>query len=180
MSIEFYEQQCPGANGEPSAGDRFTPADVGKGKFAAAKRKGQWELIPTIGDYGWQIGGSRFNKPAWISWIHATSTAEQLVVVYADTGGKSDSAVQWTRVDGAAKSYAYAEQLPVGQPLKNWPNSQYQLAPGNNSNTFIHSMAAAIGASAAVFSDTPGAVTPIPNPNTDPAPAPIGGIYIWP
>ncbi len=180
MSIEFYKQPCPSAK----VGEKFTPSDIGKGDFAGASRAWQWELLPDFTDYGWvyenpYYGSGIFEPPnnvinAGVSFIHPSSNAKHLVVIYAD-GTIGDSASQWRKISLAARSYPYAEQLPLGHPLQRWPNSEYQLPPGNNSNTFIDSMAAVIGANASgLFSDTPGATTPSPvNPPHAGTPQPL-------
>ncbi len=126
MSIEYY-QECGG----PTVGEHFTPNDLGTGDFVAATRKGQWELIPDFTSYGYTCKYSPVNKPAWTSWIIPTRTANTLVVIYADSTATKDSASRWDRVNAAARGYGYAEQLPKGGPLQHWPNSEYQLPPGN-------------------------------------------------
>ena len=178
MSIELYEQNPCLAR----KGTKFKPADLGKAELANAKRVAQYQLLPS-GDYKKPItatiplpGGKTISKTFYrpvlygISFIHPTSSATELAIIYADSVVLGDATKQWNRIDVAAKNYPYAEQLPVGGPLAKWPNSTYQRPPGNNSNSFVYQMANEIGESAAVFNDTPGAVTPSPVIDPDPAP----------
>jgi len=170
MSIEFYEEkpQCTKKD------YKFKSSDVGKAPLQNAKRTDQFELIPTFSDYEHRYSKTVLGKPvnwsvpARVSFINRTSSANDLVVIFDDSAG--DAATKWKQVVAAALGYKYAEQLPIGNPLKNWPNSKYQLPPGNNSNTFIHEMAGAIGASAAVFSSTPGATRAAPVTDNGPVP----------
>ena len=109
----------------------------------------------------------------WISFIQRTSTAKNLHAIYSDTNQqKKDASSKWNQIITAANSYEYAEQPPVGKRLKKWPNSKYQLPPGNNSNTFIHEMARKINRSADVFFNTPGATTANPVIDNGPTPTP--------
>ena len=164
MSIEFYEEKPPCA----IKGYKFTSSDVGKAPLENAKLTDQFELIPTLSDYEHQYSKTVFNTtinwstPAWVGFIYRTSTAKELVVIYDDSIG--DAATQWKKIVVEALDYEYAEQEPIGNPLKNWPNSKYQLPPGNNSNTFIHEMASLIGANADVFlfAPAPKLFLPIP------------------
>lgn len=108
-----------------------------------------------------RFGGFSYYTPVWISFIYRESSASKGVVIYADPlrpgeSSMANAASAWSQIVNAANSYDYAEHVRVGYPLKNWPNSKYQLPPGNNSNTFIHEMAAVIDRSANVYRDTPG------------------------
>ena len=130
-------------------------------------------MIPSLVDYGWQTtvetqgnqfggtGGTRvLTSLAWVSFVYQQSSADKLVVIYADKRRTSDAVEKWKKINNAATGYGFAEHGAIGGPLQNWPNSEYQLPPGNNSNTFIKYLASQIGASASVFSDTPGADSP--------------------
>jgi hypothetical protein len=77
---------------------------------------------------------------------------------------------KWNLIIAAALGYKYAEQLPSGSPVKNWPNSKYQLPPGNNSNTFIHEMSRVIGRKATLFSSTSGAIKALTIKDNGPVP----------
>jgi hypothetical protein len=89
-----------------------------------------------------------------IAEIHITpsdSDADQYRVIYADTPGRERAASKWNTIKSYAATYGFAEHAPFtkGRPATNWPNSHYgHLALDwnfNNSNTFIHAMAATIG-----------------------------------
>ena len=158
MSIEFYEEKPPCT----PKGYKFQSSSVRLAPLQNAQRRDQFELIPAVMDYvrvnaNTMAGHVMFSYRTFvaISYINRTSTATTLQVLYDDSIG--DAAAKWKQIVAAAMTYKYAEQLPIGNALKNWPNSKYQLPPGNNSNTFIQELAAVIRASAAFFDATPGA-----------------------
>jgi len=164
MSIEFYTENPANTK----KGFDFKSSDVGQGQLKCAERSEQYELIPTwsytqyktitvqIPRVGPVTRTVPVGKPP-VSFIHKTSTAHTLKVIYDDENG--DAKAKWQEIVKAAENYKYAEQAPVGSILKNWPNSKYSVSvpPKNNSNTFIHEMARAIGASANFFPRTIGA-----------------------
>jgi RHS repeat-associated protein len=161
MSIEFYEQNSCGA----PKGLKFKAGDLTThSSLQGAVRKDQYELIPELWSYRQtrSLAGQSFGVPVGVSFILNSSTAEELVVIYSDSKDVKDAATKWKSIVSAATSYVYAEHGAKGSAVANWPNSKYQFPPGNNSNTFIHEMAAVIGASAAVFTDTPGATRATP------------------
>lgn len=141
MSLEFYR-----ACRNPSEGSTYS-----SGLFPAS-RSGRLELIPNNGAIVASRYLSRFPHPVpivveetvTISEIVRNSTASILVVLYSG----NDAQTQWFRIIEAAAAYQYAE-FPISGPLRHWPNSIYQ-SWGNNSNTFIWSMARAIGKNARV------------------------------
>ena len=139
-----------------------------------AKRFDQFELIPAFPDYEHKYSKSVFGKTvkwavfARVSFIHRTSTANDLIVIYDDSS--KDALKKWKLIVATALGYKYAEQLPIGNPMRNWPNSKYQLPPGNNSNTFVHEMSGVIGQNASVFPSTPGAKRASTIKTTDPVP----------
>ncbi len=175
MSIEYYEEK-PACT---KKGYRFTMWEVGVYALKNAKKSSYFELIPTFNEYErlYSVSSKKKNikiiqvrTAVGISFIEKTSTATKHFVIYDDTN--KDAKEQWAKIVFQATHYDYAEQPPHGRSLKNWPNSKYQLPPGNNSNTFVHEMAKVIGASADVFPLTPGATEargvkdngPIPTP----------------
>ena len=106
-------------------------------------RTGAWELLKN-GDGGdWVVQRCFFGVPSGIifvdiSTIHARSRAtEHVIVVY-----KSDVSSEWGRVSANATTYGFAEQSGFNGVFQHWPNSRYELPPGNNSNTFIRWLAA--------------------------------------
>jgi RHS repeat-associated protein len=98
----------------------------------------------------------------WISVIHFNdSTAVELQVIYSDVNEKNDTNQKWRSIMNAARSYGYAEQLPLGATLAHWPNSDYGFAIGDNSNTFVWAMASLINKSGHVLHGFyPGASSP--------------------
>jgi hypothetical protein len=53
------------------------------------------------------------------------------------SGTEDEINKKWSEIWGFAKRYPFAEQPGFDGNFKNWPNSLYELPPGNNSNTFI-------------------------------------------
>jgi|GEM_PF-1454392 len=98
--------------------------------------------------------------------------ADMYRVIYADKPESRDASSKWKTILQAADSYAYAEHKPFvsGERAKNWPNSHYGHLAGdgnyNNSNTFAHSMANAIGRTIPITGwegrSHPGNITPVP------------------
>ena len=171
MSIEFYEENPPCTTN----GHNFK---INESKPENAKRSKQFELLVSNHDYAYPpkiVWGKQVPLTGGdedISFIHETSNADTQIVVYDDRN--HDAKDKWNAIDKAARNYKYAEQLPIGNPLKNWPNSKYQYPPGNNSNTFVHEMAKVIGVRANLFESAPGAVSAEPVSDKRDAPQPKG------
>ncbi len=139
---------------------------------SGAHRLDARELLAIGEVYGRQ--GKNRRKNVAISFIFSSSTAHDLVVIYAD----KDANEKWRTVTKDADSYLFAEHSSPGEPLKNWPQSAYGY-PGtnnaNNSNTFIRYLASFIGRNADVApgfhpgNDMPVSVTTkdstVPQPN---------------
>ena len=111
----------------------------------------RWEIKYLI-DFGF-FYWHEVDNPA-VGEIHISqsdSDADQYKVIYADTPGLESAASKWKTILQNAATYGFAEHDPFtnGRPATNWPNSLYgHLAWDwnfNNSNTFIHAMAATIG-----------------------------------
>jgi hypothetical protein len=168
LSIEYYTEPSK----TTQEGFRFN----GEQDVLPATRTGAYELEPSLsfghlidnaGDPPLGIPPGQMFVPVSISFIVAASAATSRIVIYADgsCGGAVDA---WGKIAAAAASYPYAEHgsIDTQRALQNWPNSMYQLPPGNNSNTFIREMARAIGRDADVIGGNhPGAIYPQPVPN---------------
>ena len=160
LSVEFYEETTDCIR----EGYEFDPSDVGSGILRQATRIAQYELIPTFIDY-FKERRTRFGSfytPVGISFIYPSSEPDRVLVVYADelnsnAPASRSAANQWQRIVSDATSYAYAEHGSIGDPLSNWPNSKYQLPPGNNSNTYIYELLAIIGRTQMVVNAFPNA-----------------------
>ena len=135
LSIEYYD-------GCAKEGEKFRPGKAPNG----ANRKAARELLQNT-SYKRTVKGKE--QTVGISFIHPTSTARDLVVIYA----AQDADQKWKDVIAEADTYAYAEHGSSGSVLKNWPNSKYGFpatSNANNSNTFIRVLAKKIGKSADV------------------------------
>jgi RHS repeat-associated protein len=123
-SVEYWETTCSIEVG--------TYASNVTMKKLGATRKDGWELRM---DPDWklqkQTGGF---EDVWISVIHNSGKGTQHIIVY--DSNPNEAQTQWDTVANNAKQYAYAEQVGFNGRFAHWPNSQYQLPPGNNSNTF--------------------------------------------
>jgi RHS repeat-associated protein len=159
MSLEYYTQdKCEDNSKE---GERFTANREPEG----AIRSGQLELLMNDETFGHEKEDSSelwgdYAFWVWdqISVINRTSTAQKMIIIYADTKSSKGAKIKWQAIKRAARNYRFAEQLPLGTTLKNWPNSKYNTPfyvplhnRRNNSNTFVREMANEIGEDADII-----------------------------
>ena len=148
-SVEYFAEDEGNISEEAQRGDRFTEIPEG------ATRKETIELLQYPRDSGdkpygykksWWVDGEgkgrKFKR--WIEKVglsgisHEKGKAQRFIVVKCGVS-KED----WEKIKSNSEEYPYAENITSlrrGGVLSKWPNSKYQLPPGNNSNTFVRSM----------------------------------------
>jgi hypothetical protein len=159
-SLEYFEEDRDGT---------FKDNDEFSGSPQGANRNKTVELLqyPNHGQppYGWVKEGwrdapgrngrqyRRSIETVGISGISSKpGTAERFIVVK-----ECAKANDWDEIMESANNYPFAElfdDLEQGQDLKRWPNSKYELPPGNNSNTFIREMLKSAGIQIPDFMNT--------------------------
>ena len=160
-SIEYWDSICRARIGVEHVSDEFRRTALGRIGGYATRLAG----VELLQDNNWSIWdppmSSGRSGRGWqvsdigISVIREASDGIRFAAVY-EPARNNVRAVRrmWNRILDNARRYRWAEHNPNGSQAERlrlnhvfsrWPNSRYQLPPGNNSNTFGREMLRQVG-----------------------------------
>ena len=145
LSVEYWESDCNVGKGK----EYNTKSFLNKYKSFNLRLTAGVELVPDGRSWKSTVRGGRNSTGPWrsvnvdVSIIQFESTGIKFMVFYEP---ESLSSIQtdkqkrevkrmWDRIAQLANSYPYAEKSGFNAAQR-WPQSLYELPPGNNSNTF--------------------------------------------